>query len=235
MLFNIQQELNRIVKEIDICDLVFCVDIKEYSKVRGMINCDQKIYKAIVNRRQLFSTNNRVRFLRRYIKLSLTSKESHEKFFKGGRLFEPGYLSPKDKRICDSENVYGAINVLIDIPVLSNFAGRFIFLPESHEQLGEIESKLLDITLCLKRWLESIPLACYKRLNPLIDYRIVGGVSCQVLNMLANGADRSEVASSMRLTERGVDYHISSLKHSLNAKNLAHLVFVGANYRLIAS
>lgn len=234
MLFNIQKELSQIVKDIGICDLVFCIDIKEYSKVREMINGEQKIYRSILNRRQVFSTNNRARFLRRYIKSSLTNKESHEKFYKGGSLFEPGCLNQKDKRICDSENVYGAINILVDSSVLPNFVGRFTFLPESREQLSEIENKLIDITLFLKRWLELIPLSCYKRLNPLIDYRIVGGVSCQVLNMLAKGADRSEVASSMGLTERGVDYHISTLKNSLNAKSLAHLVFMGSNYRLIA-
>ncbi len=235
MLFNIQQELNRIIKDVGICDAVFCIDIKEYSKVRELITCEQKICNSILNRRQVLSTNNRIRFLRRYIKSSLNNKESRERFYKEGLLFEPGCLNPKDKRVCDSENVYGAINILIDSPVLSDFVGRFIFLPETKEQLYEIQSKLVDITLRLKCWLEQIPIACYKRLNPLIDYRIVGGVSCQVLNMLAKGADRSEVACSMSLTERGVDYHISTLKNSLNAKNLAHLVFMGSNYRLIAN
>jgi len=235
MLFNIQQELNRIIKDVGVCDAVFCIDIKEYSKVRALINCEQKIHKSILGRSQLFSTNNRIRFLRRYNKSSLISKGAIERFYKEGQLFEFGCLNNKNKRICDSENVYGAINILIDSPVLSDFVGRFIFLPETPEQLREIQRRLIDITLLLKTWLEQIPAVCHKRLNPLIDYRIVGGVSCQVLNMLAKGADRSEVACSMSLTERGVDYHISTLKISLNAKNLAHLIFMGSNYRLIAN
>lgn len=130
-------------------------------------------------------------------------------------------------------NIGKIVTLSIPCNISDSYVGRFtILLPKDLPDDGLFDTKDEAYKALLEFQL-SISLNFSVDLNPLLGYKIVSPVSIYMLGLLSNGLDRKEVSSKMRLTTRGVDYHLTILKQSLGAKNLAHLIRLATNYRLV--
>ena len=108
-----------------------------------------------------------------------------------------------------------------------------MLLLETKEQLDELMERLDSVEKHLTELQMNIVIHYGDKINPLVDYNIVTPVSAMVLSYLASGEDREDVSLKLKLTMRGVDYHISQLKQVLGAKNIAQLIYQAGLCRLI--
>lgn len=69
--------------------------------------------------------------------------------------------------------------------------------------------------------------------NPTLDYNIIKQSSMKILRLLVQGHSRKETARKCCITQRGVDYHIETLKIHFNANNMAQLVYKAKDIMLI--
>ncbi|WP_143026592.1 helix-turn-helix transcriptional regulator [Ferrimonas sediminum] len=111
------------------------------------------------------------------------------------------------------------------------FFARFIIMTNDHNiDESYIVKKLKPSLLKLNKEIINY----FKTLmNPICDYQHVKQNSLRVLECLAKGMNRDEIADELYLTVRGVDYHIELLKSSLVANNIANLIYKACALNLL--
>ncbi|BDY05134.1 LuxR C-terminal-related transcriptional regulator [Ferrimonas sp. YFM] len=100
------------------------------------------------------------------------------------------------------------------------------FENELNSQEGRIQTILERYHLA---FMEAYPL----ELNPWMNLGIISGAAQKTLQLLAEGLPLEEVATSLFISKRGVDYHLEQLKVIMEAENRSHLIAKACAYGLI--
>ncbi len=220
---------------LGVADICYCYDINSPDDWRCRIKNGVKMMKLFEKRRQLFASSAKALCLWRK-KAFYYTKMSEEVT----RLFSlPVYVWPKSKmpsrlQLCIEQSGVASL-VTISVPCLFSpkLSGRFMLLLDSQEQLEALLERMDDIEKHLSELQMNIVVNYGDKINPLVDYNIVTPVSAMVLSYLASGEDREDVSRKLKLTMRGVDYHISQLKQVLGAKTIAQLIYQAGLCRLV--
>lgn len=69
--------------------------------------------------------------------------------------------------------------------------------------------------------------------NPWLINEMVSDRALDVLALTANGLGSKEIASKIKLSEKGVNYHLNQLREWLGAENRVHLVALAKDMRII--
>lgn len=216
-------------------DICYCYDINSPDDWRCRIKDGDRMMKLFERRRQLFASSAKALGLWRK-KVLYYTKMTEEVT----RLFSrPVYVWPTSKmpprlQLCIEQSGVASL-VTISVPCLFSpkLSGRFMLLLESQEQLEALQERMDDIEKHLTDLQMNIVVSYGDKINPLVDYNIVTPVSAMVLSYLAAGEDREDVSRKLKLTMRGVDYHICLLKQVLGAKNIAQLIYQAGQCRLV--
>ncbi|TKB48543.1 hypothetical protein FCL40_12610 [Ferrimonas sediminicola] len=118
-------------------------------------------------------------------------------------------------------------------PLSTGFRGRFILLLPDARFREQLVANADEVKAQLQALRVRVSLAFVRSIDPLVDYNIVNPLSAYILGLLAQGQDREQVSAQLRLTLRGVDYHVSVLKELLEARNIAQLVHRAGQCQLI--
>lgn len=122
-------------------------------------------------------------------------------------------------------------------PEYSEFTAEFFLMSDRHPD--ELSQAVSTFKQELIERLENFHKVLFASrivpdINPLVGLGLVNDKGRQVLQLVADGHARSEIASMLFLTERGVDYHLNKLKVLFNAKNNAQLVAYAYKYKVLA-
>ncbi len=71
------------------------------------------------------------------------------------------------------------------------------------------------------------------RFNPFLTHNVISEKALRVMELTSYGYNNREVAEKIGLTEDGVKYHIKNMKVLLGARNIAHLVALTKDMKLI--
>lgn len=91
--------------------------------------------------------------------------------------------------------------------------------PELQRRLG-----LPEVSNQLKACSEDLFRCHADEINPYINFSVIGAKSLKIIELLSKGETTKSISDSLFMTERGVMYHIDTLKDKIGAKNRVHLV-----------
>lgn len=216
-------------------DICYCYDINSPDDWRCRIKDGSRMMKLFEKRRQLFASSAKALRLWRK-KVIYYTKMTDEV----SRLFSrPVYIWPTSKmpsrlQLCiEQSGVVSLVTISVPCRFSPKLSGRFMLLLDSQEQLEGLQERLEDIEKHLTELQMNIVINYGDKINPLVDYNIVTPVSAMVLSYLAAGEDREDVSQKLKLTMRGVDYHIGLLKQVLGARTIAQLIYRAGQCRLV--
>jgi len=222
-------------KDLQIDDICYCYDIQTPSNWGRRMSSHKHLIHKFTKRRKLFASSLKGQSLWRQKVLFLKNMEevvgqlySHSVCVWSNRTL-PGGM----KRYLDSQQIQGIVTVSVSCPISPQLTGRFNLILHQSEQVSDLLGRINEVENYLSRLQTEIALHHGTEINPLVDYNIVSPISAYILTHLANGLDREEISSLLSLTLRGVDYHLSVLKQTLNARNTAQLVHEAAKLSLL--
>jgi len=118
-----------------------------------------------------------------------------------------------------------------------NFYSNFLFMSDHcPDDLRLFTEQNWDEIYHFTRYFHNAVIAsrAVPELNPLTGLGLISDRSINVLRLVSDGCSRPDIAKSLYLTERGVDYHVEKLKVFFDAKNNAQLVACGYKYKLLS-
>ncbi|WP_417585864.1 helix-turn-helix transcriptional regulator [Nitrincola sp.] len=200
--------------------------------------------KRFKKRKQIFFSSNKGR---KYFKLLILDRMDKESEFRGkfeNKLYKKDKIASCICKYDKRSNPGGVIEkqhdffsyekkfeIIIPCEINKNFFARFVVMTNDHtfnelRVTKELKSGLVEVH-------NSIVNEFIRHINPLHDYQHVKQSSLRVLECLASGMNREEIAEKLHLTVRGVDYHIDLLKSSLISNNIANLVYKACTLKLL--
>lgn len=222
-------------KDLQIEDICYCYDIQTPSDWGRKMGSHKHLIRHFTKRRKLFASSVKGLSLWRQKILFLKNMEevvgqlySHSVCVWSNRTLPRGM-----KRYLDSQQIEGIVTVSVSCPVSPQLMGRFNLILHKSEQVNDLLGRIDEVEIYLSRLQTKIALDHGTEINPLVDYNIISPISAYILTHLANGLDREEISSQLSLTLRGVDYHLSVLKQTLNARNIAQLVHEAGKLSLL--
>ncbi|MBY6019734.1 LuxR C-terminal-related transcriptional regulator [Ferrimonas balearica] len=133
----------------------------------------------------------------------------------------------------DRMDVNALVTFTVGCPLANEFRGRFTLLLNKSSDVSRVLDKRHGILSRLENTQQAFSYRFAKTLNPLVDYNIVNPLSVYILGLLASGNNRPEIAQQLRLSRRGVDYHLATLKDLLDTKSIHQLVYRATQLQLI--
>ncbi|SDI31538.1 regulatory protein, luxR family [Ferrimonas sediminum] len=228
---KLRQELIRLRDELSLSDIVYCLDIDNLDNCFKYFAAEHKVLNALYKRRGLYSCDDSgTRLWERQIRHLQQRPAFLQEYFSNRSSWHRPQLNPRCR---EAQRLFAIQSLLVPCRGASGLAGRFILMAESRQQWQTLEDDPQALLQRLQAWQYQYAQPTAAQVNPLVDYQIISSVSHHILKRLAHGNQRSEIAKEMRLTKRGVDYHIGVLKELLKAKNTAHLVLIGSHNRLL--
>ncbi|WP_417585428.1 LuxR C-terminal-related transcriptional regulator [Nitrincola sp.] len=222
---ELRDKLTELCDEVKAEGILFCFDMQSLSSSLAYLESEGRLYNALFNRRMILTTDLiSTNFWQRQVVHMTTHKGFRQRFYAQSDFwfYKKNEVSRLEPSVVHS--------YLLPIPA-TKVACRFMLLYDTREKW--LESNMADIESRLYLWMANLNIGDYNNLNVFLDYKIISKVSHMVLQCLAAGQSRNKIAKEMRLTLRGVDYHVSLLKQSLRAKNTANLIFSASLLRLI--
>ncbi|WP_299788634.1 hypothetical protein [uncultured Shewanella sp.] len=233
--YGLTELLRQSREHLGVADICYCYDINSPDDWRCRIKDGGRMMKLFEKRRQLFASSAKALNLwqkKRFYYSKMTEEVT--------RVFShPVYVWPKSKmptrlQLCiEQSGVVSLVTITVPCRFSPELSGRFMLLLESQQQLEALQEHLEDIENHLTELQMKIVINYGDKINPLVDYNIVTPVSALILNYLAAGEDREEVSQKLKLTMRGVDYHIGLLKQVLGARTIAQLIYRAGQCRLV--
>jgi len=103
--------------------------------------------------------------------------------------------------------------------------GALIFFSDkAPEELATIIESSDKFTTIADSLAELIVTSLNTQANPWVALGALSNNSHKILMLLADGLDTEQIAHTMSLTRRGIDYHVDVMKELMQAKNRTHLV-----------
>jgi len=222
-------------KALQVDEICYCYDVQTPSDWGQKMGSDMHHIRKFTKRRRLYASSvkglnlwrQKVQFLKNMEEVvgNLTSDSVF--------VWPQSRLPLGMKRYLESQDIEDIVTVSVSCPVSPQLAGRFNLILSRSEEVDELLERIGEVEGYLVRLQTQIALHHGAEINPLVDYNIVSPISAYILGHLANGLDREEISSQLSLTLRGVDYHLSVLKQTLNARNMAQLVHEAGKLRLL--
>ncbi|RTR39792.1 hypothetical protein EKG38_08350 [Shewanella canadensis] len=222
-------------KDLQVEDICYCYDIQTPSDWGRRMDSHRHLIRNFTKRRKLFASSAKGLSLWRQKVLFLKNMEEvvGQLYCHAVCVWSNRTLPRGMKRYLDSQQIEGIVTVSISCPVSPQLTGRFNLIMRQTEQVNDLLDRIDEVEVYLTRLQTKIALHHGTEINPLVDYNIISPISALILTHLANGADREEISSQLNLTLRGIDYHLSVLKQTLNARNIAQLVHEAGKLSLI--
>lgn len=137
-------------------------------------------------------------------------------------------LTKKQKRWFDTMARFGYRSrgaSVFELKHFKPFLGLLVFFsdkePHELEEVITESEKFTHTVDSLTHFLLSVSDA---NANPWVSLGAISQKSHEILNLLASGCETTEISEIMSLSERGVHYHVETLKELLQARNRTHLV-----------
>lgn len=93
-----------------------------------------------------------------------------------------------------------------------------------HELKTAIDQNREKIDRLLQVYAEFFSSKYIHLLNPIVNFNCLTTTSIKILQLAAEGTSSPDIAKSLYLTERGVNYHIDRMKVLFGAKNRVQLI-----------
>ncbi|WP_375748961.1 helix-turn-helix transcriptional regulator [Vibrio sp. HN007] len=122
------------------------------------------------------------------------------------------------------------INSILNWPIMitsnSHWVGLFrlnsyMRSQEMYQYLPQIQHKIYSLILMIHTELQQNH---YDRFNPYLHMDAINKKAINVVNLVAKGYCRNEIAEMLSITPRGVDYHIEQLSMKLRANHRLELL-----------
>ncbi|WP_153914398.1 LuxR C-terminal-related transcriptional regulator [Shewanella sp. TC10] len=147
----------------------------------------------------------------------------------------------KSSKICRSVlDKYGVSTRLVcrcDYEDQPAFKGCFLLM--SSESKEELSNRLAEIKPQIEQKIQhfhkvAVSSTAAPEINPIIGLGLISSKGRSVLELVAEGFNRIDIAERLFLTERGVDYHLNKLKYLFNAKTNAQLVSSAYKFKVLS-
>lgn len=108
----------------------------------------------------------------------------------------------------------------------SDWAAVFVFFSnlERSELVQKLNDNLDEMNAQLQLFSSSLNEQFITQINPVTNFNCLSAKSLQVLALTAEGYACDEISKKIKLSESGVNYHLTRLKELFHAKNRAQLV-----------
>ncbi|WP_417345890.1 LuxR C-terminal-related transcriptional regulator [Ferrimonas sp.] len=232
---GLQQMLAALNEQLGLAGIWYCYDIAHPGKWRKRVKSSDQMIRSFVRRRRLFASSGTAAELWQQ-QMTHYQGLSHvlEGIWNQQVYFWPMRELPHAmNRRLTKAGVEALVTFTVDCPLSPEFRGRFTLLLPDSQSVAQIIATAEVVQRQLRELQVKIALEFGKSINPLVDYNIVNPLSAYILGLLAQGQDREQVSAQLRLTLRGVDYHVSVLKELLEARNIAQLVYRAGQCQLI--
>ncbi|BDY05363.1 hypothetical protein [Ferrimonas sp. YFM] len=232
---RLQQMLAALNEQLGLAGIWYCYDIDHPGKWRKRVKSSDKMIRSFVRRRRLFASSGAAAELWQQ-QMSHYQGLGHilEGIWNQQRYFWPMRELPLVmSRRLSKAGVEALVTFTVPCPLSPEFRGRFTLLLPDSQSVAQLIATAEMVQRQLQELQVRIALEFGKSINPLVDYNIVNPLSAYILGLLAQGQDREQVSAQLRLTLRGVDYHVSVLKELLEARNIAQLVYRAGQCQLI--
>lgn len=222
-------------KELEVDEICYCYDVQTPSDWGQKMGSNIHHIRNFTKRRRLYASSVKgLNLWRQKVQFLKNMEEVVGNLISDSVFVWPQSRLPTGmKRYLESQQIEGIVTISVSCPVSPQLAGRFNLILSQPEQVNDLMERIDEVEVYLTRLQTRIALHHGAEINPLVDYNIVSPISAYILTHLANGLDREEISSQLSLTLRGVDYHLSVLKQTLNARNMAQLVFEAGKLSLI--
>ncbi|WP_299788833.1 hypothetical protein [uncultured Shewanella sp.] len=221
--------------DLELDEICYCYDLHTPSDWGRKMGSNIHHIRNFTKRRKLYASSMKGLNLWRQKVLYLKSMEEVVGNLISGSVFvwPQSHLPAGMKRYLKSQQIGEMVTVSVSCPVSPQLAGRFNLILSGSEKVEDLLDRIDEVERYLARLQTQIALHHGADINPLVDYNIVSPISACILTHLANGSGREEISSSLSLTLRGVDYHLSVLKQTLKARNMAQLIFEAGKLSLL--
>ncbi|WP_051216380.1 LuxR C-terminal-related transcriptional regulator [Ferrimonas futtsuensis] len=232
---GLQQMLADLNEQLGLGGIWYCYDIAHPAKWCRRVKSSEQMIRSFVRRRRLFASSGTAAQLWQQ-QMSHYPGLGHvlEGVWNQQVYFWPMRELPvvMSRRLTKA-GIEALVTFSVRCPLSPEFRGRFTLLIPDSQSVAQVSATIEMVLRQLQQLQVKIALEFGKSINPLVDYNIVNPLSAYILGLLAQGQDREQVSAQLRLTLRGVDYHVSVLKELLEARNIAQLVYRAGQCQLI--